>query len=98
MEEIKQRFQRLRQRVMLAIKARLAEDPYCKSYEGTFEWFVSFPSYFEDGEGTKGPDSYCLLLHCYVLGPARHYKWYGATPEEALNRAEKEIETWLTNG
>lgn len=37
MEELKQRFQRLRQCVMLAIKARLAEDPYCKSYEGTFE-------------------------------------------------------------
>lgn len=96
MTEIKQRFQRLRQLVMLAIKARLVEDPYCKSYEGTFEWLVSFPSYFEDGEGTKGPDSYCLLLHCYVLGSARHYKWYGATPEEALNRAEKEIEAWLT--
>lgn len=96
MTEIKQRFQRLRQLVMLAIKARLAEDSCCKSYEGTFEWLVSFPSYFEDGEGTKGPDSYCLLLHCYVLGPARHYKWYGATPEEALESAEKEIETWLT--
>lgn len=96
MEEIKQRFQRLRQLVMLAIKARLSEDPCCKSYEGTFEWLVSFPSYFEDGEGTKDPDSYCLLLHCYVLGPARHYKWCGATPEEALAEAEKEIKIWLT--
>lgn len=96
MDELKQRFQRLRKLVMLAIKAKLDEDPYCKSYEGTFEWCVSFPSYFEDEEGTQEADFCILRLHCYVLGPGRHYKWYGATPEEALNRAEKEIEAWLT--
>lgn len=94
MSEVK-RFLELRKKVMKAIAAQLAEDPHCKSYEGTFEWTVCYPDYFEDEEGTQAPRLYVLTLHCYVLGPGRHYDWHGKTMKEALDKAEKDILVWI---
>ncbi len=91
----KARFDALRKMVMEAIGEQLEEDPGCKSYEGTFEWTVCYPNYFEDPEATQGPELYVLTLHCYVLGPHRHYDWRGKTKAEALGKAEKEIKSWL---
>lgn len=88
------RFLALRRRVMQAIRRALAEDSCCKSYEGTFELLVSYPDYF-DGEHTDKPDFFKIVLHCYVLGHSRHYEWTGKSFKEALDSAEKEIETWI---
>lgn len=89
------RFNRLRQKVMQAIREQLEYNPACKSYEGAFEWTVCYPNYFEDEEGIQKPSAYILTLHCYVLGPARHYDWRGKTMDEALDQAEKDIAGWI---
>ena len=90
-----ERFVALRKRVMNAIAKEFEEDCYGKSYEGTFELIVGYPNYYEDEDGAQGPDSYCVRLHCYVLGPGRHYDWFGKTFGEALTKAEREIGSWL---
>ena len=89
------RFHALRKKVMCAIARQLEEDSCCKSYEGTFELIIGYPNYFEDETAEAGPDSYCVRLHCYVLGPRRHYDWFGKTFAEALSKAESEISGWL---
>ena len=91
----KARFDALRKRVMAAIAEQLAEDPCCKSYEGAFEWTTCYPNYFDDEKGVAAPNYFVLELHCYVLGPSRHYRWYGKTRTEVLDKAEREIESWL---
>lgn len=89
------RFAALRKMVMDAIKRELEIDSYCKSYEGTFEWYFNYPNYFDDRDATQGPDGCILTLHCYVLGPSRHYKWLGKTPTECMGKAEEEITAWI---
>lgn len=90
-----ERFRKLRKKVMDGIKKALDEDGHCKSYEGAFEVKTCFPNYFDDEESTQGAEFYVITLHCYVLGYARHYKWSGKTFAEALEKAEREIESWL---
>ena len=68
---------------------------YAKSYEGTWELITSYPSYFDSGSATPPPDHFTVRLHCYVLGPARHYAWHGRTWAKAFNEAKKDIETWI---
>ena len=89
------RFAALRKMVMDAIKRELEIDPHCKSYEGAFEWCFHYPDYFEDPDATSGPDDCLLILHCYIFGPARHYKWTGNTPTKCMDKAEKEIKSWI---
>ena len=90
------RFDQLRQRVMRAVEYELKmNDGYCKSYEGAFEVTMSFPEYFQDETGTKPPDFVSITLHCYVLGPHRHYTWEGPTFLDALRKAEAEIDSWI---
>lgn len=89
------RFRKLRKKVMAAIGRQLECDADCKSYEGVFEWLAGYPCYFEDETGTAKPDFYQLTLHCYVLGPSRHYEWTGATPDEVLDQAERDIHQWI---
>lgn len=74
----------LRARLFACIEKALAEDDHCKSYEGTFE--VVMPCYF-------GGD-WVIRLHCYVVGPSRHYEWRGSTIEEAELKAEVDITSW----
>ena len=90
-----ERFKRLRKVVMKAIREQLADDPCCKSYEGTFEWTVCYPNYFDDDTGDSGACFFKLVLHCYVIGPGRHYEWTGKTMDEALDQAEKDIDSWI---
>lgn len=89
------RFDKLRQRLMKAIQYELEQDGYCKSYEGTFEVVMSFPDYFADPTGEKQPDFVAIRLHCYVIGPHRHYEWQGPTFLDALRKAEAEIDSWI---
>jgi len=81
---------------MAGIKKALEIDPCCKTYEGHMELLFEFPDYFElAGSGEDAPNWYVISLHCYVLGPARHYEWKGRTLDEALDAAEKEISMWI---
>lgn len=76
------------------IKATLEIDPYCKSYEGCLEVMCEYPDYFDDEEATSGPSYYCIRLHCYVLGPSRHYDFTGKTMNEAPDKLEKALKEW----
>lgn len=96
MNKAHKRFLALRRRVMAAIKKALEIDPGCKSYEGAMELLIEYPNYFELNESEEDtPNWYEIRLHCYVLGPARHYEWIGRTLNEALDKAEKEISMWI---
>ena len=88
------RFDNLRQRTAKAIARSLKIDPAHKSYEGTWEVEVSFPNYFEDAFGCALPDFVEIRLHCYVLGPSRHYRWIGNNFLDALRKAEAEVDSW----
>lgn len=97
MDKEYKRFLALRLRVMQAIRRELERDNSCKSYEGTFEILVRYPDYFDQEYDNKPdqPDFYLIRLHCYVLGPGRHYEWKGRTLKNALDKAEKDINQWI---
>ena len=90
-----QRFFALRKRLFDAIREALAEDNHCKSYEGAFEITQCFPNYFDYEYETGNGCLFVIELHCYVVGPNRHYRWDGKTFEEALGKAERQIDSWL---
>ena len=87
-------FSELRETVADMIHHELEEDNCCKSYEGTWELLISFPNYFEDKTATAKPDYYQITLHCYVIGPSRHYTWHGKTWMEALTKCKHDIDEW----
>jgi len=88
-------FMSIRKKVASYICEYIKEDCGHKSYEGIWELLVSYPSYFEDETGTSNPDFYRITLHCYVLGPGRHYNWDGKTWSEALERCRTDIDQWI---
>lgn len=90
----RQRFNRLRKLVARGIEEALKVDGCCKSYEGTWEMTISYPNYFEDETATAKPDFYRIALHCYVIGPARHYTWDGDSWDECLAKCELDVEMW----
>ena len=87
-------FELLRAKTFAGIKKALAIDSHCKSYEGAFEVLRLYTDYFEDAQAIKEPEV-VIRLHCYVLGPARHYEWKGKTFKEALARADYDITDWI---
>lgn len=95
MKKSYKRFLVLRRKVMAGIKKALAIECPCKSYEGFMELVIEFPDYFELENSEDAPNWYVIRLHCYVLGPARHYEWRGRTLDEALDKAEEEINQWI---
>jgi hypothetical protein len=81
---------------MNAIHIALLEDDYCKSYEGCFEILVEYPNYFEDEEGKiQHPSAWIITLHCYILGPERHYDWMGKTLSEAFAKCKPDVEKMI---
>lgn len=92
----RKKFLTLRKKVAKYIEEYLEEDCGHKSYEGTWELLVSYPNYFEDETASAPPDFFQITLHCYVLGPGRHYDWSGKTWSEALARCQHDIEQWLS--
>lgn len=96
-KEQKARFDKLRNIVAYGIKKELAIDCCCKSYEGTWELFVGFHDYFEDEDATKPPRYVEIRLHCYVLGPSRHYCWGGKDWDEAICGCERDVLSWCRN-
>ena len=90
----KQRFIALRCRLFKMIHQELKRDPCCKSYEGSLEINVTYPDYFEDEEAESGPDYCYITLHCYVLGPTRHYDFKGKTMKEALDKMDEALTRW----
>ena len=91
----RQHFLSLRRRLFRLIREQLREDPCCKSYEGSIEVSLEYPNYFEDnGAEETRPSRCCIIVHCYVLGPFRHYKFEGNTMRIALDKLEAQIKDW----
>lgn len=62
---------------------------HCKSYEGAID--IHYPGYHhKDGKG-----DYYVELHCYVLGPSRHYTWWGDSVDDALSKATVDVQKWI---
>jgi hypothetical protein len=85
------RFDTLRTRLYDAIGHALEQDGHCKSYEGEWEVTLCFPNYWNKND----QPSVSLKLHCYVVGPSRHYEWDGKTFTEALDAAEVDVMSWI---
>lgn len=90
-----ERFHNLREKTFAGIKKALeANDGYGKPYEGAFEVALEYPNFYDDPNAEVEP-IVRIKLHCYILGPARHYEWTGKTFDDALNKADADITTWL---
>lgn len=94
MQEFFNKYSELRLMVNKAIGKYLEHDYGHKSYEGSWELNITFPDYFEDPTGTSGPEWVSLKLHCYILGPNRHYTWEG-TWKQVIEKAKKDIQEWI---
>ena len=90
----KARFLAIRSRLFNLIQRSLEEDPFGKSYDGCLEVMAEYPNYYEDEYAESGPTYYCITLHCYVLGPHRHYEFTGKTMKDALDKLDKTITEW----
>lgn len=89
------RFEKLRSDLFDAIALILSRDGHSKSYEGTFR--IQFPSYYES-RGVLIEDSqrpWAIFLDCYVIGPSRHYEWWGEDFADVLQQAERDIRAWM---
>lgn len=87
-------FSRLRALTFEGIK-RALEDGGGKSYEGRFE--IHFPDYFDGAAFSLIHDNvpWAIRLHCYVLGPSRHYEWTGKTFMECIEAAVRDVTAWV---
>lgn len=84
---------KLRKKLFKYIKKALMEDGTHKSFEGAFS--IHLPNYFEDMEEKSGYSNHWgLSLDCYVIGPNRHYTWYGKTLDECIQKASEDINSW----
>lgn len=88
-------FDKLRRSTAQCIKAILDAGEPGKMYEGTWEILCSYLDAFEDPDCTSGPVYWEIHLHCYLLGPARHYEWSGETFEEALVKCQADVLEWI---
>jgi hypothetical protein len=81
----------LRTHLFDAIAFELHTGGGAKAYEGTFE--LHFPNYWE----TRDQDPrFSIVLHCYAVGPSRHYTWSGRTWASALNKCESDVQQWIS--
>ena len=84
----------LRKMVFEAIGRERERGEPGKSYEGIFEIHFEYPDQLSDIEADEKP-CYCeIVLHCYLIGPSRHYRWKGRTMEESLKLCKKDIKEW----
>lgn len=90
-----QRFLKVRKQVIDVINKMVEEGCDHKSFEGAFEVMAYFPDAFDDEADEVGPTNYAIELHCYLLGPGRHYQWSGRTLDEAVSKCEKDVSEWV---
>lgn len=92
MNNAKAEFFELRKKVNEAIRHAWASGEPGKSYEGIWEVTCEYPG--ADEGDAEGPCAWMIVLHCYLLGPSRHYSWRGKTFGEALKDCKREVEQW----
>jgi hypothetical protein len=80
------RFENLRADLFDVIRKCLERDGHCKHYEGRFT--IKFPDCFSN-------EQWAIRLDSYVVGPSRHYEWWGETFIDVLQQAETDIRAWM---
>lgn len=95
MTNFKGEFQKLRKKLFAHLQTIIDSGEPGKSYEGIFEILCSYPDAWEDPDANGKPDYYEIRLHCYLIGPSRHYDWAGKTLEEAFQKCKNDVELWI---
>jgi hypothetical protein len=85
------RFEKLRADLFDALALLVSLGGSGKSYDGTFR--IQFPGYYEARDDDE--NQWGIFLDCYLIGPHRHYEWWGATFLEVLTLAETDIRAWM---
>lgn len=83
------------------IAKALKRDGYHKRFEGAITYTVTMPPVV-DWSAMPDPlnrqsataTEHVLELYCYVIGPARQYKWAGATADEVFSKATADFKQW----
>lgn len=88
------RFDELREMVDKAVKHAWAHGAPGKSYEGVWELHIEYPSTDGGGAKQRPPFFWEITLHCYLIGPYRHYKWRGKTFKDALDKCYEDVVAW----
>ena len=86
------RFNRLRWKVNETIRKWWSRGEPGKTYEG--EWEVTCSYDGADAGDTLHPTYWKIVLHCYLIGPNRHYSWDGRTFADALKKCEYDVTRW----
>ncbi len=84
---------KVRNKLFAAIKKSFLEDSHCKHYEGAIS--IHVPNYFEQNYNNNSDDKWSIDLHCYVVGPSRHYTWPGPTLSCCIDKMDKDIDSWI---
>ena len=88
-------FTALRKRLNTCINWLREQGEPGKSYEGAWDIQIGIPDATDDPDAKLPPDYCKITLHCYLLGPSRHYEWTGETVEEAFKQCRKDVEKWI---
>lgn len=89
------RFEQLRSDLFDAIAVVLSRGGGGKSYEGDFR--IQFPGYRHERDVPEwgAGEPWGIFLDCYLIGPSRHYDWWGETFTDVLLKAETDIRAWM---
>ena len=93
--EFERDFTALRKRLNDCINWMRAHGEPGKSYEGAWEIRIGLPDATDDPNAELPPDWCEIKLHCYLVGPSRHYSWTDKTVEKAFEQCRKEVEQWI---
>jgi len=93
--EFERDFTALRKRLNTCINWLQEQGEPGKSYEGTWEIRIEMPDATDDPNAELPPDWCKIKLHCYLIGPSRHYEWTERTVEKAFERCKKDVEKWI---
>lgn len=84
---------RYHSRLLEGVRRAIEYDNYYKSAEGAVK--ITLPSIFEAKPGPGQSPDVTMEVYCYVLGPARHYTYTGATIEQCVLEASDDLDRWL---
>ena len=85
-------FFKLRKKVNEAIRHAWANGEPGKPYDGEWEVTCCYAGAYEGRVEFR--EEWKIELHCYLLGPGRHYFWLGRTFEAALKQCKADVEEW----
>ena len=82
-----ERFTSLRQRVLDEIERQRKKGELGKMADGDMELIYRIKN--------DGFVQWFMTLHCYLIGPGRHYSWRGENLSAVLSAAEEDIDEWI---